>query len=160
MLNNPKMLQQARHESEPEFMSILKSLGFSNVRQSSRFEDFNHTDIFAESPSNKILCKFDVKDLTSNWLHSRNYCISDAFRKSISANPNNYVHHFIACREYINGKSTGRYLVFKTTDIFKNLVERTQKINKNAKFYTFNVDTCIKKCQYRVLSLGKNLKQI
>ena len=147
-LNNKEMFAQARNIAEPEFANILKKRGFSNVFQGTKADDVNHCDVFGKF--NGVECKFDVKDLTAKYLTSKNYNMSKDMYDDITAHPNKYKNHYVACRLYSNNKPTGKYSVIKTT-VAKDIA--TEQIRKDGShYYFFNIDKCMKNAKdYRIL---------
>lgn len=118
-LRNTSMYVQARTVAEPEFMNILVKHGFSNVRQGNKFDDFRHNDVFGTI--NGVNCTFDVKDLTAKNVNSTNYSLSKHLVDSVKQDPTSYSHHYLAFRLYDHGKSTGEYMIVRTTDACKKL---------------------------------------
>lgn len=136
------MFIQARTEAEPEFVAILKKLGFAKVRQGTKRDDVNHIDVFGTKDG--IEWHFDVKDLSEKYLHLKNYNMSNDFKLAVTRHPENFKRHIVACRLYSNGKPTGKYACFKTLEAVKHAKQFHRKDDPTKTFWLFNIDDCMK----------------
>jgi len=125
-LRNIPMYMRAHFNVELEFMNVLNKNGFTDVFQASEYVDMTkHIDVFGTINCRNL--KFDVKDLETKTY--RNYSITVAEYDDIKLHPSKYKDHYLACKQYKNGKDTGKFIVIPTLSIC-NMMFKKEDANK------------------------------